>query len=78
MTYEEAARRYVRALPGGAPIIMLPLAAVGFLGLFSRSMQFNSRIMHTVLNYPEEFRAQQAWDELGRPTTTIEDFAKRG
>ena len=31
----------------------------------------------TVLSYPEEFKAGQTWSELGRPTTTIEEFAQR-
>jgi hypothetical protein len=33
--------------------------------------------MQAVLSYPEEFKAREAWDELGRPTTTIEQFAAR-
>jgi hypothetical protein len=37
---------------------------------------FNARMMRTVLNYPEEFKADEAWRDLGRPTTTIDEFAK--
>jgi len=28
-----------------------------------------------VLRYPETFKAEDTWRDLGRPTTTIEEFA---
>jgi len=39
-------------------------------------MNFNYNIMKTVLNYPETFKAQQTWSELGKPQTTLEPFAR--
>jgi hypothetical protein len=45
-------------------------------GAFSRGLAFNARMMKTVLNHPEEFKAEEAWRDLGRPTTTIEEFAR--
>ena len=44
-------------------------------GLFSDRLNFNANIMHTVLSYPEEFKASETWSDLGKPTTTIEEFA---
>jgi hypothetical protein len=40
-------------------------------------MDYDARIMQTVLDYYETFKASDAWDELGRPATTIEEFARR-
>jgi uncharacterized protein YbjT (DUF2867 family) len=76
MTYEEAAFRYAQARPEPLRIVKLPLAVIEALGWISRRMRFNARMMRTVLRYPEEFHAEDAWHDLGRPATTIEDFAK--
>lgn len=77
LTYDEAAERYVGATGGRLQITRVPLWLVRLGGLFSRELDFNARIMQAVLNYPETFKAQETWDELGAPKTTIEDFARR-
>ncbi len=77
MSYDEAAERYVEAAGRGLKIVRLPLWLARLGGLFSRELDFNARIMHAVLNYPETFKAQETWDELGAPTTTIEAYAGR-
>lgn len=75
LTYDEAAARYSQASPDKLRIIRVPLWMARIGGLFSRSLDFNARIMHAVLSYPEEFKAAPTWAELGKPTTTIEQFA---
>jgi hypothetical protein len=75
-TYDEAAIRYVRAR-SQQRFVRLPLWLVRIGGLFSRRLSFDAGVMQAVLSYPEEFKAREAWDELGRPTTTIEQFAAR-
>lgn len=77
LTYDEAAVRYAQALPETPRIIRVPLWMARVGGLFSRSLDFNARIMHAVLSYPERFKAADTWAELGKPTTTIEQFAAR-
>jgi hypothetical protein len=69
--------RYVRAMHESALVLRLPMWAARVGGLFSRPLAFNARIMQTVLGYPEEFRAAETWDDLGRPAITIEQFAAR-
>jgi uncharacterized protein YbjT (DUF2867 family) len=76
MSYEEAACRYAQALPVPPRIVKVPLALMRLAGHFSRSMDYDARIMQTVLDYYETFKASDAWDELGRPSTTIEEFAR--
>lgn len=75
LTYDEAAERYARALNKSPRRVRVPMWAARVIGLFSRSFGFNARMMSTVLNYPEEFKASEAWNDLGRPTTTVEEFA---
>lgn len=76
LSYAEAAQRYAKASPRPLRVVHVPLWGVRLLGLISNAMRFNARVLREVLKYPEEFKAQSAWDELGRPTTTIEDFAR--
>ena len=75
MTYNEAARRFARASPARPPRLTLPLFFIHVAGIASPPMRFNGRMMRTVLSYPETFKAEDTWRELGRPTTTIEEFA---
>jgi uncharacterized protein YbjT (DUF2867 family) len=75
MTYNEAARRYVSA--AGIPRrLTLPLFFIDIAGIVSPSMRFNGRMMRVVLRYPERFEAEDTWRDLGRPTTTIEEFGR--
>jgi uncharacterized protein YbjT (DUF2867 family) len=76
VSYAEALKRYARARGDGMRVITVPLWLMRTLGVFSRPTRFNARMLATVLRYPEVFRAGPAWDELARPTTTIEDFAR--
>jgi uncharacterized protein YbjT (DUF2867 family) len=62
MTYNEAAQRYARA--SGTPRLTLPLFFIDIAG------------MRTVLRYPETFQARGTWCDLGKPSTTIEEFAQ--
>lgn len=76
MTYVEAARRFAHAAAGRPRVVRLPLSLLRLAGVVSHPMRFNARIMRTVLRYPEVFKAEDTWRELGEPTTTIEEFAR--
>jgi uncharacterized protein YbjT (DUF2867 family) len=75
MSYVEAAERYAQSCSDPLRVVKVPLGLVRALGVVSNAMRFHARVLAEVLKYPEEFKAQTAWDELGRPTITIEDFA---
>jgi uncharacterized protein YbjT (DUF2867 family) len=77
LTYDGAAVRYAQALHRSPLVVRVPLWLARIGGIFSNTLRFNANIMSTVLSYPEEFKAAQTWSELGRPTTTIEEFAQR-
>ena len=74
ITYREAGERYAAAK--GLRVVTVPVTALAALGLISRPTAFNARMMRTVLGYREEFKAAATWEALGRPTMTIEDFAR--
>ena len=75
MTYDRAAVRYARALRRSPFVVRVPIFAAQLCGLFSDQLNFNANIMDTVLSYPEEFKSAETWDDLGKPATTIEQFA---
>lgn len=75
LTYDEAASRYLRARPRTARFVRIPMELARLGGLFSRELDYNARVMETVLQYPETFKAEETWNDLGVPATTIEQFA---
>lgn len=58
-------------------IMKAPLGMLRFLGNFSQKMNYGAHIIEALNNYPEEFKAEKAWAELGKPTITIKAFAER-
>ena len=77
LTYDGAAVRFAGALHRSPLVVRVPLWMARIGGLFSDQLNFNANIMHTVLSYPEEFKASETWKDLGKPETTIEQFAVR-
>lgn len=58
-------------------LVRVPLGLVKAAGRFSRGADYGARIVEAINRYPETFQAQATWDELGTPTTTLADFARR-
>lgn len=53
-----------------------PLPLLKFAGAFNTKMNYGAHIIEALNNYPEKFEAQTTWSELGRPTVTLEQFAR--
>jgi uncharacterized protein YbjT (DUF2867 family) len=53
-----------------------PLGMLRFLGNFSTKMSYGAHIIEALNNYPEKFMAQKTWDDLGKPATTVKDYAE--
>ena len=77
LTYDGAAVRFAGALHRSPFVVRVPIWMARVGGVFSDRLNFNANIMHTVLSYPEEFKASDTWKDLGKPETTIEQFAVR-
>ncbi|MDX1942498.1 MAG: NAD(P)H-binding protein [Saprospiraceae bacterium] len=54
----------------------VPLWLIKFFGIFSKEANYAGHIIEALDKYPEKFEAQRAWDELGKPETTVAQFAK--
>ncbi|MVT12236.1 SDR family oxidoreductase [Chitinophaga tropicalis] len=55
----------------------LPMGMAKFLSLFIKPLKFAVPLIETINNDNEKFEATKTWEELGKPQTTIEAFAKR-
>ena len=77
LTYAEAASRFAGSVANRLFVVTIPLTVLKWLGTVSRQADFSANIMEAILEYPEKFRAQMTWNELGRPTTRVEDFARQ-
>jgi hypothetical protein len=46
------------------------------IGLFNPKMRFVAHLFAYFANHEDPFYAGQTWKELGKPTTTLVDFAE--
>ena len=58
-------------------IAKLPIGMAKFLSIFIKSLRFVVPFITVMNNNKETFEAQNTWDELGKPTITVEKFAKK-
>lgn len=77
-TYAEAARIFVENQPRKRlGLLTLPMGLLRFFGRFSRQADYGAHILEALNNYPEHFEADRAWRDLGKPTTTLAEFARQ-
>lgn len=77
MTQHEAANRFVAAYTGEKLSVLTAPPLLMQLGRpFSAQADYGWHITEALNKYPEPFDAEQTWDELGNPTTTMEIFAQ--
>ncbi|GAB3946429.1 hypothetical protein GCM10028805_16940 [Spirosoma harenae] len=78
ITQHEAAERFIGAYRKEKLAILTAPSFLLKLGrLFSAQADYGSHITEALNNYPEVFEADQTRLELGKPETTIEQFAGR-
>ncbi|WP_435353220.1 SDR family oxidoreductase [Emticicia sp. SJ17W-69] len=54
-----------------------PMFIMKLMGLFSQKFDYGYHIVEALNKYPEKFEAQKTWDELGKPSITLKEFAKK-
>jgi len=57
-------------------VVKAPFGLLKFIGLFNPTLNYVCKLMNALNNHPESFSAQETWDELGKPTITLKEFAK--
>lgn len=76
LTFREAIRRYIHGTKDGLLSLSLPLWVLRIGGLFDIHTRFNYEVMR-YYNYRQEvFEATETWALLGKPETTMDQFAR--
>jgi len=77
LTMEEAAQIFAKSYTEEKlKVGSMPYGLMKFLGLFMPQMKFLSKLMYVMLHNQETFEAKNTWNELGKSTITMENFAK--
>jgi uncharacterized protein YbjT (DUF2867 family) len=69
---KEFAKHYTKA---SLKITRAPVGLIRFLGRFSQKFNYGFHILEALNNYPEKFEATNTWEELGKPTISLRQFA---
>lgn len=77
VTQHEAAERFAAAYrKEKLRIVTTPPFLMKLCRPFSAQADYGWHITEALNNYPETFEAKNTWDDLGKPTITLEQFAE--
>ena len=74
-TFDEAAKVFIRNVKSPIRIMKAPLAPLKYLGLLNQRVNYAYHICEALNKYPEKFESENAWNDLGKPSTTLADYA---
>lgn len=52
-----------------------PLAPLKYLGFLNQRMSYAYHICEALNKYPEKFESEKTWNDLGKPSTTLAEYA---
>ncbi|GAB3520587.1 SDR family oxidoreductase [Emticicia fontis] len=77
-TQDKAAKFFTRHYTKEKLFVMwAPMFMMKIMGLFSQKFDYGYHIVTALNKYPEKFEAKQTWEELGKPTITLKEFAEK-
>jgi uncharacterized protein YbjT (DUF2867 family) len=77
LSLREAARRFGAAWrPGALRILEIPLWALRPLAPIATDVRYVLDLLQVTLETNTRFEARDAWDDLGEPTMSVEDYAR--
>ena len=74
-TFGEAARVFCSHYKSPVKIMKAPLGPLKYLGLVSQRMNYAYHICEALNKYPEKFESENTWNDLGKPSTTLAEYA---
>ena len=74
-TWDQAAKVFCDNYKVPLKPMKAPLAPLKFLGFFNQRMNYTYHICEAMNKYPEKFESESAWNDLGKPTITLADYA---
>lgn len=76
LSVQQAMEQFVQNYDPTLKIRVAPLWVIRVIGLFTPKMKFVAHLFAYFGNHEDPFYAEQTWKELGKPTVTLEMFAK--
>ena len=76
ISVKQAMKLFVANYDPTLKIRVAPLWIMRIIGLFNPKMRFVTHLFAYFGNHEDPFYAERTWKELGRPTTTLVQFAK--
>lgn len=73
----QAMKRFVASYDPTLKIRIAPLWVIKLIGLFNPKMKFVAHLFEYFGNHEDPFYAEQTWQKLGKPKTTLEMFAQK-
>jgi nucleoside-diphosphate-sugar epimerase len=74
-TFDEAVKVFIENCKMKLTTFKAPLAPIKLLGMVSNKMSYAANICEALNKYPEKFESEHTWNELGKPSTTLADYA---
>jgi len=74
-TADEAAKVFIQNVKSKIKIMRAPLAPLKYLGIFNQRVNYAFHICEALNKYPEKFESENTWNDLGKPSTTLTDYA---
>ena len=74
-TFDEAAKVFVSNAKKKVKIFKAPLAPIKLLGKFHQRMNYAANIIEALNKYPEKFESENTWNDLGKPSITLAQYA---
>ena len=74
-TFDQAAKVFCDNYKAPIKPMKAPLAPIKVLGMFNQRMNYLYNICEALNKFPEKFDSQKTWDELGKPPTTLANYA---
>lgn len=75
LTQSQAASKFAKSSPKPLKIYRLPGIILSLMAPFNPRLNYGANIVKALNNYPEEFKAENTWEVLGKPAITLEEFA---
>ena len=76
LSVRQAMEQFVEHYDPTLKIRVAPLWVMKIIGFFNVKMRFVAHLFEYFGNHEDPFYAARTWQDLGRPTTTLEEFAR--
>jgi len=74
-TFDEAAKIFVSNCKKKLTTMKAPLLPIKLMGVVSNKLNYAANIIEALNKYPEKFESENTWNDLGKPSTTLVDYA---